>query len=65
MSGHPFLAVNQFDRLLAANLAAALEHNDRICKINCWGIPSPQMGEILAAMRKPFPSDRSVPWVSK
>jgi hypothetical protein len=37
------------------NTIAALEHNDRICKINLSGVPGSQMGEILAAMQKPFP----------
>jgi hypothetical protein len=37
------------------NTIAALEQNDRICKINLSDVPGPQMGEILAAMHKPFP----------
>jgi len=37
------------------NTIAALEHDDRICEINLWGVPGPQMGEILTAMLKPFP----------
>jgi hypothetical protein len=38
------------------NVAAALEHNDRVCAIDLWNVPSSQMGEILAAMQEPFPA---------
>jgi len=37
------------------NVAAAFEQNNRICQIDLCGVPTPQMGEILAAMHKPFP----------
>jgi F-box-like len=37
------------------NVAAALEQNNRICHIGLSSVPSSQMGEILAAMHKPFP----------
>jgi F-box-like len=37
------------------NVAAALEQNNRICQISLSGVPTSQMGEILAAMHKPFP----------
>lgn len=37
------------------NVAAALEQSNRICHIGLYGVPPSQMGEILAAMHKPFP----------
>jgi hypothetical protein len=37
------------------NVAAALEQNNRIYHIGLTDVPGPQMGEILAAMHKPFP----------
>jgi hypothetical protein len=37
------------------NVAAALEQNNRICRVVLWGVPTSQMGEILAAMYKSFP----------
>ncbi|KAI0264790.1 hypothetical protein BGY98DRAFT_1103332 [Russula aff. rugulosa BPL654] len=39
-----------------ANVAAALEQNNRIRQINLWGVPTSEMEEILAAlMHKSFP----------
>jgi len=37
------------------NVLAALEHNDRICKITFWALPSAQE-KALAAMQEPFPA---------
>jgi hypothetical protein len=37
------------------NIIAALEHNDRICQLYFFSIPSSQMGRILEAMQQPFP----------
>ena len=38
------------------NIIAALEHNDRICEISIWPVPSLQMEKVLAAMERPFPA---------
>jgi hypothetical protein len=37
------------------NVVAAFEQSNRICQIGLLGVPTSQMGEILAAMHKPFP----------
>jgi hypothetical protein len=37
------------------NVAAVFEQNNRVCQIGLSGVPTSQMGEILAAMHKPFP----------
>ena len=37
------------------NIIAALEHSDRICRINFWRIPSSHFENVLAAMERPFP----------
>jgi hypothetical protein len=39
-----------------SNILAALEHSDRICKIDLVGIPSSQFVEVLSAMQRPFPA---------
>ena len=36
------------------NIIAALEHNDRICELDIFDIPSLQMEEVLAATLRPF-----------
>ena len=38
------------------NIIAALEHNDRIRKLDLSGVPSSQMEKVLAAMQQPFPA---------
>ena len=38
------------------NIIAALEHNDRICKIDLLNIPRSQSENVLAAINKPFPA---------
>ena len=38
------------------NIVAALEHNDRIHKIELWSSSKPHVEQALAAMQKPFPS---------
>ena len=38
------------------NIIAALEHNDRICKIDLFNIPRSQLENVLAAIKKPFPA---------
>ncbi len=38
------------------NILAALEHNDRVCQISLWPIPSPLCEKVLAAMQVPFPA---------
>jgi hypothetical protein len=38
------------------NIVAALEHNDRICELNLFDIPSSQFKKVLAAMQQPFPA---------
>jgi len=37
------------------NVVATFEQNNRICEIGLCGVPTSPMGEILAAMHKPFP----------
>src|SRR5229473_4131319 len=37
------------------NIMAALEHNDRVCKITLWDISSLELEEVLASMQKPYP----------
>ena len=37
------------------NITAALERNDRICRLGLLGVPSSQLERILAAMQQPFP----------
>ena len=36
-------------------LIAALEHNDRVCGIDLYGLQNSQAEEIIAAMQRPFP----------
>ena len=38
------------------NIIAALRHNDRVCRIDLWRVPSSQWETVLAAMQKSFPS---------
>lgn len=38
------------------NIIAALEHNDRVCRIDLWRVPSSQWEAVLAAMQQPFPA---------
>jgi hypothetical protein len=38
------------------NIIAALEHNDRICQLDLYGISSSQYEDVLAAMQQPFPA---------
>jgi hypothetical protein len=38
------------------NIVAALEHNDRIHKVELWDSSLPKMEQVLAAMQKSFPS---------
>src|SRR6266849_1688691 len=33
------------------NIIAALEHNDRVCGVELWNVPSCQMEKVLAAMQ--------------
>jgi hypothetical protein len=40
----------------ADDIIAALEHNDRICDLILYDIPSPEMDKFLAAMQQPFPA---------
>src|SRR5260221_4594566 len=35
------------------NIVAALEHNDRVCKIDLFGVTSLELGEVLVPMQKP------------
>jgi hypothetical protein len=54
------IALEQYDddwqpKWGVVNVAAAFEQNNRICQIGLSGVPDWQMGEILAAMHKPFP----------
>jgi hypothetical protein len=47
------------------NIIAALEHNDRVCGVELWHIPSSQMEKVLAAMQEPFPALSYLELVSK
>jgi hypothetical protein len=38
------------------NIIAALEHNDRICQLDLFNVPSSQMENVFAAMQQPFPA---------
>ncbi|KAI0286436.1 hypothetical protein BC826DRAFT_83896 [Russula brevipes] len=38
----------------ADDIIAALEHNDRVCEISLWGVPSWLLGSLCAAMEDPF-----------
>jgi hypothetical protein len=37
------------------NIIAALEHNERVCEIDVWRVPSSQSEKILATLEQPFP----------
>ena len=37
------------------NIVTALDHNDRVCDITIWGVPSSQVEKVLAAMQQSFP----------
>ena len=39
-----------------SNILAALEHIDRICEFDIYGVPRRQLENILAAMQQPFPA---------
>ena len=36
------------------NIVSAIEHNDRICELDLFDIPSSRLEKVLAAMRQPF-----------
>ena len=38
------------------NIVAALEHNDRICQVTIFDIPSSGREKVLAALQQPFPA---------
>ena len=40
------------------DIVAALEHNDRVCRIDLWPgyVPNSQLEKLFAAMRQPFPA---------
>jgi hypothetical protein len=38
------------------NIVEALEYNDRVCEINLWDVPSPELEEALEVMQQPFPA---------
>jgi hypothetical protein len=38
------------------NIIAAFKHNDRICELELWHVPSSQMEHVFAAMQQPFPA---------
>jgi hypothetical protein len=38
------------------HIVAALEHNDRICRLDLIDIPSSQVDKVLPAMQQPFPA---------
>jgi hypothetical protein len=54
------IALEQYDenwgpKCGVVNVATTFEQNNRICQIGLFDVPTSQMGEILAAMHKPFP----------
>jgi len=38
------------------NIVAALKHNDRICEIDLWRVPSSLLEKVLAEMKEAFPA---------
>jgi hypothetical protein len=40
----------------ADNIIAALEHNDRICRLELYEGPSSEFEKVIAAMQQPFPA---------
>ena len=38
------------------DIAAAFEHNDRVCQVLLWDISSSFLGRVLALMQRPFPA---------
>ena len=51
----PIAILGEYDEKWAlANILAALEHNDRICQLELFHVPSLQMERIFAAMQQPF-----------
>jgi hypothetical protein len=38
------------------NIILALEHNDRVCRIDLLDVMNPELEEFLAAMQQPFPA---------
>jgi hypothetical protein len=47
---------NDYRKLGMDNIIAALEHNDRICSLHLYCIPSSQSEKVLVAIQQPFPT---------
>ena len=48
----------------ADNIIAALEHNDRICDLNLFGVTSSQMEKVFAATHQSFPALQNLQIIS-
>ena len=46
------------------NIIAALEQNNRVFKVNLWGLEDRRSGEVLAAMQVPFPELRDLRFIA-
>ena len=52
----PIVILGKYDEKWGVdNILAALEHNDRICQLELFCVPSSQVEKVLAAMQQPFP----------
>ena len=51
-----FVCANDSNMWGVDNVIAALEHNDRICRLDILEVPGFQMTKILAKMQQPFPA---------
>src|SRR5258708_5165120 len=52
----PLLIRHRFSKTSGVdNIIAAMEHNDRVCRINLRAVPSSHLEKISAAMQDPFP----------
>jgi hypothetical protein len=50
------IRVNDVEECAVDNVIAALEHNDRICELELWHVPSSQLECVFAAVQQPFPA---------
>ena len=50
------IVIKQFYPTQMENIILALEHNERICKIDLIEVTNSQQEEVLAAMQQPFPA---------
>jgi hypothetical protein len=52
----PIVIVHKCGKLSDDSIIAALEHNNRIYRVNFWNISNSLSEKVLAAMQKPFPA---------